>query len=79
MAQAQNHNRHSSLDARCRDALRAHRLDAFDNVDVAALLARDELSIEDARWIGRHLMQNGRALAAYRDGQVILAEASDAD
>ena len=78
MAQNQDLDPHGALDARCREALREHRTDAFDNVDIAALLGRDRLSPEDARWIGRHLMQNGRALRAYRDGQAILAEAARA-
>ena len=71
-------DREVALDARCRAALLAHRLNAFDNVDVARFFGRDRLPIEDARWIGHHLMENGRALAAYRDGQAILAEADRA-
>ena len=74
----QHQNLGPALDARCRDAVLTHRLDAFDNVDTAALLGRERLSTEDARWIGRHLMENGRALAAYHDGQAILAELSRA-
>lgn len=68
-----------AVDALCRDAVRAHRTEAFDNVDVARLLGKGRLSVEDARWIGRDLMENGRALAAYRDGQAILAEVSRAE
>ena len=68
-----------ALDALCRDAVRAHRMDAFDNVDVARLLGKGRLSADDARWIGRHLMENGRALAAYRDGQDILEEVRRTD
>jgi hypothetical protein len=75
---AVNQDLHAALDARCRDALRTYRLDAFDNIDVAALLARSRLSAREIRWIGRHLIQNGRALAAYRDGQAILAEVARA-
>lgn len=69
---ARHSNLVDALDARCRNAVRAHRMDAFDNIDVAKLLGKKRLSVEDARWIGRHLMENGRALAAYRDGQAIL-------
>ena len=78
MAQDQDVDRDEALDALCRDAVRTHRLDAFDNVDVTALLGKDRLSVHDVRWIGCHLMQNGRAIAAYRDGQAILAEAARA-
>ena len=69
---AQHRDLADALDARCRDAVRAHRIDAFDNVDVGRLLGKDRLSVEDARWIGRHLMENGRALTAYCEGQAIL-------
>ena len=78
MEQHQDLDPGGALDALCRGAVRAHRTDAFDNVDVATLLGRSRLSTEDARWIGRHLMENGRALAAYRDGQAILEEAARA-
>ena len=67
-----------ALDARCRSAVSAYRADAFDNVDIARLLGRERLSLDDVRWIGRHLMENGRALAAYSEGQAILAEAGRA-
>ncbi len=78
MAQDLSPNRDDALDARCRAAVCAHRIDAFDNVDVARLLGKGPLSREDARWIGRHLMENGRALAAYSAGQAILADLADA-
>ncbi len=70
-----------SLDALCRDAVRAHRIDAFDDVDVdvVKLLGPEPLSIGDARWIGRHPMENGRALAACRDGQAILEKVRSTD
>ncbi|MGI3901002.1 MAG: hypothetical protein ACRYGP_12290 [Janthinobacterium lividum] len=78
MAPHQGDDLDNALDARCRGAVSAYRLDAFDNVDVARLLGRKRLSREDARWIARHLMENGRALAAYSEGQAILAEAGRA-
>lgn len=78
MAEDPGFDRADALDALCRAAVRVHRTDAFDNVDVTALLAKKRLSIEDARWIGRHLMENGRALAGYRAGQAILVEAAHA-
>lgn len=66
------------LDALCRSALQAYRLDTFDNVNVAASLTKDRLSGDDARWIARHLMANARSLSGYKAGQVLLAEASHA-
>lgn len=78
MTQDRESGRNDALDVLCRDAVRAHRTDAFDNIDVATLMNKQRLSIEDARWIGRHLMENGRALAAYRAGQAILVEAARA-
>lgn len=75
----ERHRKVADAVARRRAAVRTHRIDAFDDVDVERLLAAARLSAEDARWIGRHPMQNGRALASYRDGQAMLAEAARAD
>ena len=78
MERHQDDDLDQALEIRCRKALSAHRADAFDNIDVARFLGRERLSREDARWIARHLMENGRALAAYSEGQAILAEAGHA-
>lgn len=75
---ALQHDLERALDARCRLAVRAYRVDAFDNIDVERLLDKEQLSLEDAQWIGRHLMENGRALAVYHEGQQILVEAARA-
>ncbi len=60
------------LDALCRETLTRRRLEAFDNIDVAALLAPERLSIASAQWIRRHLLLNGHSLEAYREGQQII-------
>jgi len=61
-----------SLDTLCRQALVNRRLEAFDNIDVDRLLAPNQIPIEQALWIGRHLMLNGKSLDAYHLGQKIL-------
>ncbi len=66
------------LDALCRSAVHAYRLDAFDNVDVEAFLAKERLSDDDARWIARHLMANARSMSGYQAGQALLAAATHA-
>jgi hypothetical protein len=66
----------ADLDAMCREALTTWRSRAFDNVDVERLMA-GPIDVERARWIGRHLLLNGRALDAYRTGQAILARAAE--
>lgn len=64
------------LDAMCREAVAAWRLQAFDNIDVAGLLAARPIARHTALWIGRHLMRNSRRLDAYRAGQAIVALAT---
>lgn len=66
------------LDALCRSAVRAYRLDAFDNVNIDAFLIKKRLSGDDARWIARHLMANARSMSGYQAGQALLAEVSHA-
>lgn len=61
-----------SLDSLCRQALAKQRLEAFDNIDVDRLLAPSPISSEQALWIGRHLMLNGKSLDAYHAGQKIV-------
>ncbi len=62
------------LDALCRETLTRRRLEAFDNIDVAALLAPERLSIASAQ----HLVLNGHSLEAYREGQQIIQLAAPA-
>ena len=55
-----------------RAAIAAHRAEAFDNVEIEAILAATLLSPERLSWIGRHLVLNARSARGFAAGREIL-------
>ena len=55
-----------------RAAIAAHWAEAFDNVDIEAILAAPFLSPERLSWIGRHLVLNARSARGFAAGREIL-------
>ena len=76
--EAQRSRRHERLQERCRSALLRYRLDAFDNVNIQRYMEKQALSVDEARWIARHMMSNARSLDGYEEGRGIMEEACDA-
>lgn len=66
----------AELDARARRALADYRLEAFDNVDVARVLASTPMPLERAAWVGRCLATNGRSARAFQEGREIMSAAA---
>ena len=66
---------HEALEARARRALAHYRASAFDNVDVEAIVAAKELTLEKIRWIGRRLALSAGSTQGFQDGREIAAAA----
>ena len=62
----------AGVEIRARAALIAYRAEAFDNIDVDAILAAPVLSPERIGWIGRHLALNARSAAGFEAGRDLL-------
>ena len=66
----------SELEKRVRRAVETHRLEAFDNIDVARLLAETPMAFERILWFGRHLTLNARSASGFQEGREIVHAAS---